>query len=454
MSELVQSMVWLSVWTTLWLGLWLLIGALAVALLFALIVPLALSGLYLLGLTLLSGRPRPLAGLPATTGAAAGPGAGQAMSGATFFDIVVPAHDERALIARTVGSLRALDWPAGRFRVCVVADNCSDDTAALARAAGAVVWVRDDPTLRGKGHALAHGFALSRQDARAAAVVVIDADSLVSANLLAACHDRLVRGAQAVQVHHGVLNVQDSWRTRLMTIALTAFHRVRSRGRERLGLSCGLRGNGWCVTHALLQAVPYRAWSLAEDIEYGIDLGLAGVRVQHADEARVEAEMVNASQAAESQRRRWEDGRWQLLRERLGDLGRAALQRGRPRAGRRVCLDLAVDLLVPQLSTLLLGAVLLLALGSTGWLLLPTPVAGLPRIADGLRDVAAVLGLTGLGVLLALVLHVLRGWQLSGVGWRGLADLLRVPGYVAWKLLVMLRAHDTAEWVRTRRERA
>ncbi|MEY2654827.1 MAG: hypothetical protein RLZZ524_1855, partial [Pseudomonadota bacterium] len=224
MTDLVQALLWLTVWLTLWLGAWVLIGAV----LFRLLLPVLASCLYLLGLTLLSGRPRrPPAAPPRLR-----------------LDIIVPAHDEAALIGRTVASLLAVDWPADLRRVCVVADNCTDDTAERARAAGAVVWARDDPSLRGKGHALAHGFEASRREAWADAVLVVDADSTVSANLLRACADRLERGAQVVQVHHGVLNAQDSWRTRLMAIALEAFHRVRSRGRERLGLSCGLRGNG------------------------------------------------------------------------------------------------------------------------------------------------------------------------------------------------------------------
>jgi hypothetical protein len=261
----------------------------------------------------------------------------------------------------------------------------------------------------------------------------VDADSQVSPNLLRAFAARLEAGAQAVQAHYGVLNAQASWRTRLMAIALGAFHRVRSRGRERLGLSCGLRGNGWCVSHALLALVPYRAFSLAEDIEYGIALGLAGVRVHHADEAWVDATMVTGEAAARSQRRRWESGRGQLLRTQLAPLLRAA---ARPRG--RVCADLALDLLVPPLSWLLLAvaAFLVLALLLAAWGVAAPAWAGVA---------------SGCGA--ALVLYVLRGWQLSGVGLRGALDLLRAPWFVLWKLVLLLRTRPGAGWVRTTRER-
>lgn len=371
---------------------------------------------YLLLLTLLSARP-PVAACPARE---------------RRFDLIVPAHNESAGIARTVASLRALQWPQDRFRVIVVADNCSDDTAACAAAAGAEVWERRDPIRRGKGHALDFAFRRSLEQARAAAVVVVDADSEVSPNLLDACAARLDSGAQAVQVHYGVLNAEASWRTRLMSIALSAVHILRSRARERLGLSCGIRGNGWCLSGEALQRVPYRAYSLAEDVEYGVALGLAGIRVHYAGEAEVLGEMVSAEGAARSQRRRWEAGRLQLMRQHVPVLLAAAVRRPS-----RVCLDLALDLLVLPLSHIVLQALLLCLLAAVAWLWF------------GAEPVWFILGL---GCLAAIALYVLRGWQLSGSGLRGLFELLRAPWFLAWKLALMLRKRAPQEWVRTERE--
>jgi cellulose synthase/poly-beta-1,6-N-acetylglucosamine synthase-like glycosyltransferase len=384
-------------------------------LLFALALPVSAACLYLLVLTLMSARQ------PQTRGS----------SRRRHFDVIVPAHDEAEVIAAVVASLRRLDWPADGFRIWVVADNCSDATAALARAAGAEVLERHDTTLRGKGHALAFAFEASRARGWADAVVVVDADSTVSANLLSAFSARIEGGAEAMQAHHRVLNAMDSWRTRLMAIAMTAFHRVRSRARERLQLSCGIRGNGWCVTHRLLAQVPYRAYSLAEDIEFGIVLGLAGHRVHYVDEAAVAGLMVSGEQAARSQRQRWEQGRWQLVRQQTGPLLRAAA------SGQRVCLDLALDLLVPPLSQVATGVVLLIG------------AAGLASLwASALLPWLWL----GLACALALTLYVLRGWQLSGVGGQGLIDLLRAPFFVVWKLLLLARARGPQQWVRTQRE--
>ena len=350
------------------------------------------------------------------------------------FDVIVPAHNEEAVIEGVVASLRKLDWPADGFRVLVVADNCTDSTAALARAAGAEVLERNNKTLRGKGYALDFAFQASQAHGWAYAVVVVDADTKVSANLLEAFAARIEVGAKVMQSHYGVLNAQISWRTRLMAIAMASFHQVRSRARERLELSCGIRGNGWCITHLLLTQVPYLAFSLTEDLEYGIDLGLAGYRVHYVDEAYVAAMMVSGEQASRSQRQRWEEGRFQLIRTKTLPLLQAALGRGG-----RVCLDLALDLLVLPLSYVAINIVLLLILAS---------------LAAWWDPSMGIWLWLGIGCGLSLLLYVLRGWQLSGVGLRGLVDLARAPFFVLWKILLMVRSRASAEWVRTKREQS
>src|SRR5690348_8590760 len=96
------------------------------------------------------------------------------------FDVIVPAHNESSIIAHTIASLKKIDWPKDRHRIVIVADNCTDDTAVIARAAGAEVLERHDTTLRGKGYALNYAFKDSAARGWADAVVVIDADAEVS----------------------------------------------------------------------------------------------------------------------------------------------------------------------------------------------------------------------------------------------------------------------------------
>ena len=377
-------------------------------------VPATLACTYLLILTLFSRRPS----------------APEGSSRTLFFDVIVPAHNEAAHIAATVDNLQSIDWPKDRYRIVVMADNCTDNTATLARNAGATVIERHNDVDRGKGYALAEAFRWSRIEGRADAVAVIDADSLASLNLLESFAVRIERGASAIQAHYGVLNAAASWRTRLMAIALGAIHKLRSRAREALALSCGIRGNGWCVTHSLLSKVPYRAFSLTEDVEFGVQMGLAGYRVHYGDESSVDGEMVTTASAARSQRQRWEGGRLALIRQQVPQLLEAAVARRSI-----LCLDLAIDLLILPLSYVVLNVAAL----------------GVLCVFNASASAGLLESLCAFNAI-ALVAYVCRGWILSGVGIRGFWDLLRVPVFLAWKIALLVSGSKATSWVRTKRE--
>ena len=380
-------------------------------------LPVLALGSYLFIATLLSGRPKP-----------------PSDSAPRRFRFIVPAHNESAGIASTVHSLLAVDYPKESFDVLVVADNCEDDTAEQARKAGAVVLERQDAEKRGKGYALHLAFTSLPADVDA--VVVVDADTLISPNLLHAFAARRELGAAAMQADYAVRNPNASWRTRLIAIAFGAFHIVRSRAREKLGLSCGLRGNGMCFSAALLAEIPHDAYSIVEDVEYGLRLGEAGYRVHYTDEAHVYGEMVSGAAAASSQRRRWEEGRKELVSRN----GTRLLRLGFAKRN-RVLFDLALDLLVPPLSRIavlsVLGAVAASVLSALGGRV------ALSSISFGY-------------CVFAVLAYVLRGWSVSGTGLRGLFDLCLAPVYVIWKASLRLRkpSRPTSTWVRTKREQS
>jgi 1,2-diacylglycerol 3-beta-glucosyltransferase len=358
------------------------------------------------------------------------PRSGQAET--TRFVIVIPAHDEEMGIARTVKSLLSADYPHDRRRVLVVADNCTDDTADRARSAGANVLVRNEPSKRGKGYALAAAFENVLQDENADAVVVVDADTEVTPNLLRAYAACFEAGATAVQAGNAVANREASWRTRLMAIAFAIFNGLRSIARERLQVSCGLRGNGMAIRLATLRDVPYDAFSMVEDLEYGIRLGRGGHRVWYAGQAQVLSEMVTTEKESRSQRRRWEEGRRALARAEGLPLLWAGVWR---RSG--LLFDLGMDLLVPPLSYLVV-------LSTFGVLV---TFAAFSRHFVGPAPLAVWASCIGM-----ILVYVARGVLLSGAGLRGFVDLLAAPLYVAWKLLLRLRGRRDPSWVRTTRE--
>lgn len=384
-----------------------------------------------------------LAGLPVLAAAAylaalsalwRGPRASARGASSLRFRIVVPAHDEEANIHATVESLHAIDYPTWRYRVIVVADNCSDRTAARAGGAGARVLERFDGTRRGKGWALRHAIdTLLRDDPTWDALVVVDADTVVSKNLLSAVATRLESGEQAVQVAYLPREVDAGPVTVITRVALTAFHIVRSGTRERFGLSSGLRGNGMAFRRELLAAVPHDAVSLTEDLEFGVQLGLNDVRVAWAGDAVVRGDMPSDQRVVSRQRERWIGGRLGIARRFVPGLVWHALRRRS-----LVAADLAADLLVPPLSAL---AAAVLVGGAA---------AGAMAVHAGTVTPSLVVW-----VLAALLLaaHVAHAAWLAGSAAALLGAAGALPGYVLGRTLTTLRSIRSQDgpWIRTAR---
>lgn len=353
------------------------------------------------------------------------------------FVFVVPAHNEAFGITDTITSLRSVDYPRHLFRVVVIADNCTDDTASVARAAGAQVIERVDHERKSKGFALSDCLPKVLDDPLVDAVVVVDADTIVSPNILLLAAGRIAAGEHALQVRYGVRNPDDTWRTQLLSIAFACFHDVRSSGREELKLSCGLRGNGMVFTRHALDLAPHRASSLVEDLEHGLDLAEQGIRVSYVHGASVLAEMPTSASAASTQRDRWERGR-ASFRPRAFELLRMGMRRGD-----RVAIDLAADVLVPPL-----GAVAAM----TGGSLIAAVGTSLLRRRPDPSLIPAAVAAVGLGA------HVTAGWRESGTGTRGLVALGQVPNYLFWKVAERRRSSakpDASDvWVRTARNGA
>jgi len=353
----------------------------------------------------------------------------------TRFTIVVPAHNEEHGLPATLASLAKLEWPSAARRVLVVADNCSDATARVAALHGAEVLVREEKSRRGKGYALEAAFfrLLGEPTTEWDAVVVIDADTDVQPNLLAVAHARLLTGERALQVPYLARSAQHPMHV-ITEVALYASHVIRGRARETLGLSVGLRGNGMVLSRAALERVPYNAFSAIEDLEYGIALVRAGIRVAFAPGTVVRGDMPSDAKVAGVQRTRWIGGRAALLRR---DGVALLVEAWRQRSW--LLLDAAVDLFVPPLSAL----ALLVGLGtsaSLGALVAGVTLAWLPLLLWGAATVA----------LTAHVLHAAQGADRS----RAMLFAVRIlPSYVLRKAAITLRSLllPTHHWVRTAR---
>lgn len=218
------------------------------------------------------------------------------------FAILVPAHNEELTLPAALNSLSALDYPPEMVRVCVVADNCGDGTVAVARAAGAECLVRRDPAKRGKGYALAFGLSHILK-AEPDAVLILDADCELNRGALRAFDAALAGGADAVQA--AVLSRSAEGPAELVAAVGAAFDDATAAGWDRLGFSVPLRGTGMAFRRGLLERIPWEAFGLVEDAEYGSRLKRDGVRVRYCAGAEVRGEAPPSVADLCRQRRRW-----------------------------------------------------------------------------------------------------------------------------------------------------
>ena len=338
--------------------------------------------------------------------------------------IVIPAHNEESGIAACVRSLLNADISDMPVDIYVIADNCSDKTAEIARASGARVIERNNLAERGKGYALNFAFTTLATE-KYHCYLVVDADTAVASNFIVAAAGRMREGAPAVQARYLVSNLEESIRTRLMGLALRAFNVVRPLGREHLGLSAGILGNGFGLSAETLQAVPYLASSVVEDLEYHLSLVRSGRRVTFVDETTVYGEMPVRGKGVKTQRSRWEGGRLRMLFEKSPDLA-AKVLRGE------------LKMLEPLLELLLLPLAFHVALLAVA--------LSAPQFT--VRCVASA----GLAIVL---LHLTAAIVVGGGTWRDALTLLASPFYILWKLMMipalLKNARSNNAWIRTDR---
>ncbi len=374
------------------------------------------------------------------TGPRTKPAAPQPAPGGRRFLVVIPAQNEQASISETVLSCLSVHYPRSSFEVLVIADNCNDDTALLARQAGARVLERSDPTRKSKGHALEylinwldHSGELDALDA----LVIVDADSTVQANLLEQFATGLDRGSDWMQCYDSVGNSDRSWRTRLMAHGFSLFNGITLAGRQALGLSASLRGNGMCLSTRGLRRVPWHAHGLVEDLEYSWTVRISGGRIDFIKDATVFATMLSkGGTSLANQRRRWEFGRSTLRRHLLGPLLKS------PHLGwRQKTLD-AIELASPPTSHLVLVYFILTGLAAFA-------IRGM--IANSQFFALASICTLHFFATLTLVIHALSPFLTSLLPWRFALSLGYFPYYVVWKFFVMAGGGPD-RWIRTQRE--
>ncbi|WP_347987147.1 glycosyltransferase family 2 protein [Methylomonas sp. AM2-LC] len=346
--------------------------------------------------------------------------------------VLVPAHNESAVIANTLESIKSQMKPGDRL--IVIADNCTDNTGQIARELGAELIERIDLNKRGKGFALDFGIQyleLSPPNT----VILIDADCLLnegSYEHLVMAGQQLSKPVQAIYLMHG--NENANLKTRVAEFAWAVKNRLRAMGAHQLGMPCHLKGSGIAIPWDIIHKVNLANAEIVEDLKMGIDFAIAGYAPILCPDAIVCSSFPVSSHGMQSQRKRWEHGHiGMIMREfpKLMALGLKRKQMG--------LVFMALDLSVPPLALLMSSYFALLLLNGIEWLALSI-------------EKPWYLSLIGLSML---IIAMFIAWWSEGRKLLSLSDLVYIPIYVIGKipLYIGFLVNRQVEWIRSSRDK-
>ena len=344
--------------------------------------------------------------------------------------VFIPAHNEELLLEPCVRSLCSQAYPSSHLSVVVIADNCTDSTATVARSAGALCLERTDLERKGKPRAIA--WALDQIDYRSYdAMIIIDADTVVDPDF--ASHIARVPDLRnrAVQPYNGIRNPGDSALTRMGAVFTTIRYALQFRLKSAAGLNLPLMGNGMCVGTAVLAERGWTAFSICEDWEFYAQLTERGVPIELCLGARLYSQEARSLRQSASQRRRWAAGKISVLASTAWPL----------LASKKINFHQKLDAVAELLTV---GPAVHLA-----------GVAGLVAVTLLLN----VPGATWLSIALAasvarLALYTATAICVDPAPLRALSAFAFLPFYAVWRLwlqLSALRMLGDQPWVRTQR---
>ncbi len=242
------------------------------------------------------------------------------------FMAIIPAHNEEAVVGNLIESLTKQNYDKNLYDIYVIADNCTDNTAKVAREAGAIVYERFDETKKTKGYAL--DWFLNKkiqENADYDAFFVFDADNIVHPNFIKAMNKKLCQGEEVVQGYRDIKNPSDNWITAGYALFYWTMHRFYHLARYNLGLSPLLNGTGFMVKFDVIKPEGgLKTVTLTEDIEYSLKRIIKGKRLGWATDAIVYDEQPTSFKQSWSQRSRWTVGHMQCIKEYTKSLADAA----------------------------------------------------------------------------------------------------------------------------------
>ena len=240
------------------------------------------------------------------------------------FMAIIPAHNEEAVVGNLIESLKNQSYNKELYDIYVIADNCTDRTAQIARDAGAIVYERFDPEKKTKGFALDWFLQQKiKEDAPYDAFCVFDADNIVDKDFIKNMNKKLCQGEDVVQGYRDIKNPTDSWITAGYALFYWTMHRFYHLARYNVGLSPLLNGTGFMVRFDVIKPDGWKTVTLTEDIEFSLQRIIKGKRLGWATDAIVYDEQPVGFKQSWSQRSRWTVGHMQCIKEYTKSLAKA-----------------------------------------------------------------------------------------------------------------------------------
>lgn len=244
------------------------------------------------------------------------------------FAILICAHNEQSVIRGVIESLLAQDYPRQLYDIFVVADNCQDDTATVAKKAGAIVFERHNTQQQTKGYALQWGIERVVERGPYSALCVFDADNIMDSDFLRTMNDELASGQVAIQAYLDSKNPFDTWVTRAIALAYFVSNRFWLRPRNVVGISATLGGTGFCLHWDVLTRYGWDPGSLADDLDLTMRLIDDNIKVRYCYHTRTYDEKPLSFSLALRQRARWLQGHndvalrwsWRMLKSSIWGL--------------------------------------------------------------------------------------------------------------------------------------
>ncbi len=356
------------------------------------------------------------------------------------YAVVISARNEENVISGLIRSLKKQDYPQELLDVFVIADNCTDRTAKVARDEGAIVYERRNKSLVGKGYALDYLFQRIFQDYGEMAYegfIVFDADNIVDPGFVREMNKMFDTGKySALTSYRNSKNFCDNWISAGYALWFLRESRFLNGPRTKLGVNCAVSGTGFLVAADVIRedgGWPYHL--LTEDIEFSVSCATRGRRIGYCGKAVIYDEQPTKFKQSWDQRLRWSKGFYQVDVKYTG-----ALLRGCTKGGRHgmSCYDMLMTVTPCNLATIgMLAFALLVFIGSFSY-----PMFVTYRI---LRMMVRMVCMTFLGIYGSLLLFgtvtLITEWgQIRGKSWKKVLYLFTFPIFMLTYIPISLAA--------------